>query len=151
MSRDRIKAIALDVDGVLTDGTVYWGPRGEEFKRISFADIMGVSIGRRAGLQFALISGEGGPLLERIAAKLGITDVYADCKDKAGAVRTSQRAGLELDEICFMGDDVNDVPAMKLVGLAAAPASAHSSAKAAWSSSRGARGAPERSAIWSTS
>ena len=130
--RARIRAVALDVDGVLTDGAVYWGAGGEELKRISFRDIMGVSIGRRAGLRFALISGEGGPLLERLGTKLQIPDIFADCKDKAGAVRTFAAAsGLDPGEICYMGDDVNDVPAMKLVGLPAAPASAHSSARAA--------------------
>ena len=130
--RGRIRAVALDVDGVLTDGALYWGAQGEELKRISFRDVMGVSIGRRAGLRFALISGEGGPLLERLGQRLQISDVYADCKDKASAVRAFARtAGLEPAEICYMGDDVNDVAAMAVVGLAAAPASAHSSARKA--------------------
>ena len=53
-----IRAIALDVDGVLTDGGVWWGPNGEEWKRFSFADIMGVSNARKAGLILTLISGE---------------------------------------------------------------------------------------------
>ena len=129
--RDRIRAVALDVDGVLTDGALYWGASGEELKRISFRDVMGISLGRRAGLRFALISGEGGPLLERLGRKLQISDVYADCKDKAGAVRSfASVAGLEPKQICYMGDDVNDVPAMELVGLSAAPASAHSAALA---------------------
>ena len=52
-----VKAVALDVDGVLTDGTFWWGPGGEEWKRFSFRDVMGVSLGRKAGLRFALISG----------------------------------------------------------------------------------------------
>ena len=68
-----IKAVAMDVDGVLTDGTVWLDEAGRESKRISFADIMGISIGRRAGLLFALVSGEDGPLLDAIAAKIGIT------------------------------------------------------------------------------
>ena len=54
----RIRAIALDVDGVLTDGGFWWGPGGEEWKRFCFADIMGVSLARRAGIEIALISGE---------------------------------------------------------------------------------------------
>jgi 3-deoxy-D-manno-octulosonate 8-phosphate phosphatase (KDO 8-P phosphatase) len=129
--RERIRAVALDVDGVLTDGALYWGAGGEELKRISFRDVMGISLGRRAGLRFALISGEGGPLLERLGRKLQISDVYAHCKDKAGAVRSfASTAGLEPGQICYMGDDVNDVPAMELVGLSAAPASAHSAALA---------------------
>jgi 3-deoxy-D-manno-octulosonate 8-phosphate phosphatase (KDO 8-P phosphatase) len=123
-----IKAIALDVDGVLTDGTFWWGPDGEEFKRFSFLDIMGVSRGRKAGLIFALISGEDSPLVDRYAAKMGIADVYKGCKDKAAALRAfAERHGLALAEIAFMGDDVNDLPALALAGLPAAPASAHES------------------------
>ena len=77
------KPIALDVDGVLTDGSFWWGPNGEEWKRFSFADIMGVSLARKAGLRVALISGEDSPLVDRFAAKMGISDVYKNCKDKA--------------------------------------------------------------------
>lgn len=129
---DRIKAVVLDVDGVLTDGALYWGSGSEEWKRISFLDVMGISIGQRAGLRFALISGEEGPLLDRLVHRLKISDVYRGCKDKARALRDfAASAGLGLDQICYMGDDVNDVPAMRLAGLAAAPASAHRSAREA--------------------
>lgn len=120
-----IKAIALDVDGVLTDGGIWWGPDGEEWKRFCFADIMGVSRARKAGILVALISGEDSPLVDRFATKLGISDVEKGCKDKASALRRfADKEGLRLSEICFMGDDVNDVPAMNLAGLAAAPANA---------------------------
>ncbi len=120
-----IKAIALDVDGVLTDGGFWWGPNGEEFKQFNFADVMGISLGRQAGLLFALISGEASPLVDRFAAKMGIVDVHKGCKDKAGALRAfAQKNGLELQAICFMGDDVNDLSAMELAGFSAAPASA---------------------------
>jgi 3-deoxy-D-manno-octulosonate 8-phosphate phosphatase (KDO 8-P phosphatase) len=120
-----IKAVAMDVDGVLTDGTVWLDEAGRESKRIAFADIMGVSLGRRAGLLFALISGEGGALLDVIAAKLGITDTYPGCKDKAAAVRDfAARHDLEPSEVCFIGDDVNDLSAMEICGLAVAPAGA---------------------------
>jgi 3-deoxy-D-manno-octulosonate 8-phosphate phosphatase (KDO 8-P phosphatase) len=124
----RIKAIALDVDGVLTDGTFWWGPGGEEFKRFSFLDIMGVSIGRKAGLIFALISGEDSPLVDRYATKMDIADVFKGCKDKASAFRAfADRHGLELTEVGFVGDDINDLPALALAGLSAAPATAHES------------------------
>ena len=126
-----IKAIAMDVDGVLTDGTVWLDEAGRESKRIAFADIMGVSLGRRAGLVFALISGEGGALLDAIAAKLGITDTYPGCKDKAAALREfALRHDVGLDEVCFIGDDVNDVSALEICGLAVAPADAHPAALA---------------------
>jgi 3-deoxy-D-manno-octulosonate 8-phosphate phosphatase (KDO 8-P phosphatase) len=120
-----IKAIALDVDGVLTDGGVWWGPNGEEWKRFSFADIMGVSRARKAGYVLALISGEDSPLVDRFAQKLGITYIEKNCKDKEAALRRfSESASVPLDEICFMGDDVNDAGAMSIAGLAAVPANA---------------------------
>lgn len=127
---DKIKAVALDVDGVLTDGTFVWGPNGEEYKIFSFTDVMGVSLGRKAGLIFALISGESSPLVDRFAQKMGITDIHKGCKDKASALRTfAEKYHLDMSEICFMGDDVNDLPAMDLAGLSAVPATAHKAAR----------------------
>lgn len=126
----KIKAIAMDVDGVLTDGGVWWGPNGEEWKRFHFADIMGLSLARKSGLLIALISGENSPLVDRLASKLGIADVHKDCKDKAGALRKfSERHGLPLQEICFIGDDVNDLAALRIVGLSACPADARPSVR----------------------
>lgn len=121
----RIRAIALDVDGVLTDGGVWWGPDGEEWKRFSFADVMGVSLAVKAGLIVALISGEDSPLVERYAAKFGLSDVTKGCKDKAAGLRAfAQQRDFDLAEIAFMGDDINDISAMRIAGLAAAPANA---------------------------
>ena len=125
-----IKAIAMDVDGVLTDGGVWWGPNGEEWKRFHFADIMGLSLARKSGMVIALLSGEDSSLVDRLAEKLGITDVYKGCKDKASALRAfSERHGLRLQEICFIGDDVNDLPALAIVGLSACPADARPSVR----------------------
>jgi len=124
----KIKAIAMDVDGVLTDGGVWWGPNGEEWKRFHFADIMGLSLARKSGMVIALMSGENSPLVDRLASKLGIGDVHKDCKDKASALLAfSERHGLRLQEICFIGDDVNDLPALNIVGLSACPADARPS------------------------
>jgi 3-deoxy-D-manno-octulosonate 8-phosphate phosphatase (KDO 8-P phosphatase) len=121
-----IKAVALDVDGVLTDGTFWWGSDGTEFKRFSFADVMGISLARKAGLLFALISGEDSPLVDRFAQKMGIIHVFKGCKDKGAALRSfAADVGLGLDEICFMGDDVNDLPALRIAGLSVAPRNAH--------------------------
>lgn len=121
----QILAVALDVDGVLTDGGFWWGPGGEEWKRFCFADIMGVSLGQRAGLKFALISGEDSPLVDRYAAKMHILHVVKGCSDKAAALRKfSTAAGVELAQICYVGDDVNDLPAMRIAGFSAAPATA---------------------------
>jgi 3-deoxy-D-manno-octulosonate 8-phosphate phosphatase (KDO 8-P phosphatase) len=121
----RLDAIALDVDGVLTDGGFWWGPDGAEWKRFCFADVMGISRGKRAGLVFALISGEDSQLIDRFAQKLGITAIYKGCKDKGAAlIDFAEREGFALDRIGFMGDDVNDLSALSLAGLSAAPANA---------------------------
>jgi 3-deoxy-D-manno-octulosonate 8-phosphate phosphatase (KDO 8-P phosphatase) len=123
-----IKALALDVDGVLTDGAFWWGPNGEEWKRFCFLDIMGLSLARKAGLVIALISGEDTPLIDRLATKMSIPEVHKNCKDKAAVLRSlAERRQLRLEEICFMGDDVNDLPALAIAGLAACPATAHES------------------------
>jgi 3-deoxy-D-manno-octulosonate 8-phosphate phosphatase (KDO 8-P phosphatase) len=122
---ERIRAVALDVDGVLTDGGLWWGPDGEEWKRFCFADIMGVSLARRAGLELALISGEDSPLVDRYAHKMLIRHVVKGCRKKADALRQfSDTTGIDLAEICFMGDDINDLAAMQIAGFSAAPANA---------------------------
>jgi 3-deoxy-D-manno-octulosonate 8-phosphate phosphatase (KDO 8-P phosphatase) len=122
-----LKALAFDVDGTLTDGALYWGGNGEELKRFTFADIMGISLARRAGYKLALISGENSPLVDRYAAKLHITEVAKGVRDKATALKEfATRNDLDLSEICFMGDDVNDLSAIKIAGYSAAPANANS-------------------------
>src|ERR1017187_4481139 len=120
-----LKAIALDVDGVLTDGGVWWGPDGAEWKRFSFADIMGVSLARKAGLLVTLISGEDSPLVDRFAAKMNLADITKGSKDKAAALSAFPgRNQLSIEGICVMGNDVNDLAAMELAGLSAPPADA---------------------------
>ena len=140
-----IRAIAFDVDGVLTDGSVWWGPEGAEWKRYHFADIMGISLARRAGLEIALISGEDSPLVSRYAKKMKIAHVHKGVRDKAAALRQfSTDTGIPLDNICFMGDDINDLPAMATAGISAAPCNANAAvlAKVAFRcTSKGGQGA----------
>ena len=120
-----IQVIALDVDGVLTDGGFWWGAEGEELKRFCFADIMGLSVARRAGYVLALISGENSPLVDRYAEKMLIQHVVKGCRDKAGALRElSSALGIRLQAFCFMGDDINDIAAMRIAGLSCAPSGA---------------------------
>jgi len=128
----RIRAVAMDVDGVLTDNTFTYREDGQESKSFSFRDVMGVSQARKAGLLCALITGESTPFVDLIANKLGITDLHKGCKDKATALRTfAEKHQLTLEEVCFIGDDINDVPAMVIAGLSAAPSDAHASARCA--------------------
>lgn len=121
----QIRAIALDVDGVLTDGGLWWGPNGEEWKRFCFADIMGISLARRAGLKIGLISGEDSPFVDRYAAKMKIEFVAKGRRDKASALAEMAGAiSTGLAQICYVGDDVNDVAPMEIAGVSAAPATA---------------------------
>lgn len=124
--RPEIKAVALDVDGVLTDGGFWWDLQGGELKRFSFRDVMGISRAARQGIVFALISGEQNALVNRYAAKLNIGSVFQGCKDKAAAIREFAKSNhFDLSAVCFMGDDVNDLGAMEIAGFSAAPADAH--------------------------
>lgn len=120
-----LQAIAFDVDGVLTDGTLAWSPTGDESKTFSFTDIMGVSLLRRLGIQLALISGEPSPLVDLYAAKMHIPFVAKGIREKATALRSfTAQFHIPLAHTCFFGDDVNDLFPMEIAGLCACPANA---------------------------
>jgi 3-deoxy-D-manno-octulosonate 8-phosphate phosphatase (KDO 8-P phosphatase) len=120
-----LQAIAFDVDGVLTDGGFVWSPDGQESKRFSFADVMGISLLRRLGIKMALISGEASPLVDRYAEKLHIPFVAKGTRDKATALREfCAKYDVPLERACFFGDDVNDLYAMEIAGLCACPLNA---------------------------
>jgi 3-deoxy-D-manno-octulosonate 8-phosphate phosphatase (KDO 8-P phosphatase) len=117
-----LRAIAFDVDGVLTDGTLIWSTAGDESKRFSFADIMGISLLRRLDFKMALISGEPSPLVDRYAEKMHIPFVVKGTRDKATALRDfTVKFDIPLEQTCFFGDDVNDIAAMEIAGLCACP------------------------------
>lgn len=123
---DTIDAVVMDVDGVLTDGTFLWDAEGNEQKRFNFLDVMGISLGKKAGLVFGLITGESTPFAGLFARKMGIAELHTGCKDKATALcLIAERQGIPLQNICYIGDDINDLPAIELAGLSAAPANAH--------------------------
>ena len=121
-----LQAVAFDVDGVLTDGTLTWSTGTvDESKRFSFTDIMGVSLLRRLGLKLALISGEPSPLVDRYAAKMHLHHIVKGTRDKAAALREfAANFSLPLESTCFFGDDVNDLFAMEIAGFPACPANA---------------------------
>ncbi len=120
----------MDVDGVLTDGAFIWSTSGEELKRFSFEDVMGLSRARQAGLELGLISGEDSVLVDRFATKLGIRCVFKGCKHKGVALQDFCRiTGIPLERTAFVGDDVNDLPALAVAGLSVAPANAQPQVK----------------------
>lgn len=122
-----LQAIAFDVDGVLTDGTLTWrsdAPEAE-IKSFHFSDIMGISLLRRLGLKLALISGEDSELVSRYAAKMHIHHVTRGTRDKAAALCDfATQFNLDLAQTAFFGDDINDLPAMEIAGLTCCPADA---------------------------
>ena len=122
-SLQKIKLLALDVDGVLTDGTIYISPAGEVFKGFNAKDGMGISCALRNNLQIAVITGRQSPIVERRCEELGIKLFMQGVKDKRLALQQmAQELGLTREEIAYMGDDLNDIPAFKASGLNFVPA-----------------------------
>ena len=122
-SLQKIKLLALDVDGVLTDGTIYISPAGEVFKGFNAKDGMGISCAVRNNLQIAVITGRQSPIVERRCEELGIKLFMQGVKDKRLALqKMAQELGLTREEIAYMGDDLNDIPAFKASGLNFVPA-----------------------------
>jgi len=121
----QIRLLAMDVDGVLTDGSLNIGAEGELFKAFNAKDGMGISLAMRNGLEIALITGRRSEIIHRRAEELGITLLYEDVKDKALQLKQiAAERGISLDEIAYMGDDLNDLPAMVQAGISFAPADA---------------------------
>jgi 3-deoxy-D-manno-octulosonate 8-phosphate phosphatase (KDO 8-P phosphatase) len=135
----RIRLLVLDVDGVLTDGGLYYGPSGEDAKRFHVQDGLAMVEAGRAGLMVAVVSGRTSASVARRLAELGITEVHQGAQDKC-AVLTGlmARLGLEPGQVAVMGDDVNDLPPMRKAGLALAPRNAVREVQAAahWVSRR---------------
>ena len=128
----KIRLVLSDVDGVLTDGGVFYGRDGEVMKRFNIRDGMGVERLREIGIEVGLITGEKSESVTRRAEKLNIEMVYLYCKDKPAVIRQIiEERGFAAEEIAYIGDDVNDLEAMKLVGLPAAPADAFAEVKEA--------------------
>jgi YrbI family 3-deoxy-D-manno-octulosonate 8-phosphate phosphatase len=114
----KIRALVLDVDGVLTDGGMYYGPAGEGLKRFNVKDGLGLRMIGEAGIEVALISGENSEILKRRAEKLKIENVFVGVEDKLQTMKDflSPRH-LGLDEVAYVGDDLNDLSALQAVAL----------------------------------
>ncbi len=120
-----IKLLVLDVDGVMTDGSIYLDAEQELFKSFNAKDGMGISCAVRCGLQVAIITGRCSPIIRKRARELGIGAVYENVKEKRSALaELLQKYNLSLNETAYIGDDLNDLPVLTQVGLACAPADA---------------------------
>jgi 3-deoxy-D-manno-octulosonate 8-phosphate phosphatase (KDO 8-P phosphatase) len=122
----KVRLLLTDCDGVLTDASVYYSSRGEEWRRFSVRDGMGVERLRQlARIETGIISRENSGSLVQRAAKLAIRELHVGIAHKLGAVhRIASRRQLELEQIAYIGDDVIDEEALSIVGFSAAPADA---------------------------
>ena len=128
----RVRALVLDVDGVLTDGGMYYGAAGQELKRFDVKDGMGLHLVRKAGIAIAFITAEENDIVRQRAKKLGVTDVQTGVEDKLRAFETFLASrGIPPDEAAYMGDDLNDLAPLGRAGLALAPADAVASVRKA--------------------
>jgi 3-deoxy-D-manno-octulosonate 8-phosphate phosphatase (KDO 8-P phosphatase) len=126
----RIKMLLLDVDGVMTDGGLYYSGEGIELKRFHAHDGYGIVRAHEQGIRIGLISGRSSPIVEARARVLKIDDVYLDAMDKVTPFRELQRKyGFTEEQTAFIGDDLFDLPLLEIVGFSAAPANAMAGVK----------------------
>jgi 3-deoxy-D-manno-octulosonate 8-phosphate phosphatase (KDO 8-P phosphatase) len=132
-----IRLLALDVDGVLTDGRIYYGNQGEELKAFNIKDGLGIKLLQRAGIEVAIITGRKSEIVARRAGELGITTVIQGREDKCEALlELCKSLDLRMAECAYMGDDLPDLAAIRScgLGLTVADASASVQRAAAWRS-----------------
>jgi 3-deoxy-D-manno-octulosonate 8-phosphate phosphatase (KDO 8-P phosphatase) len=130
-SARRLKLMAFDVDGILTDGRLWYGADGEQLKAFHTLDGHGLKMIAAAGIEVALITGRRSDMVLRRAGDLGIRHVIQGREDKAVALAAlAAELGLEAGACGYAGDDLPDVPALELAALAFSVPNAHASAKA---------------------
>ena len=121
-----IRLLVLDVDGVLTDNSLYYYRDGEALKKFNARDGQGLKLAEAYDIEIAIISGRESDIVSNRCKELGITRIYQHCHDKRKKIELlSAELGIMLDQIAFVGDDILDVPAMEIVGLPVAPKDAH--------------------------
>jgi 3-deoxy-D-manno-octulosonate 8-phosphate phosphatase (KDO 8-P phosphatase) len=119
----RIRLVLLDVDGVLTDGRLYYGPEGEALKAFDVKDGHGIVL-LRDHAEFGVISGRPGKASERRLQELRVKHLVFGERDKLAGYARLAHLGIPDEEVAYMGDDVNDIPLLRKVGLSACPADA---------------------------
>jgi len=134
-----LRLLALDVDGVLTDGRITYGSGGEELKAFNIKDGLGIKLLQRAGIEVAIITGRRSTIVERRAAELGIDSVIQGREDKRIALEElCAGRGLALGACAYMGDDLPDLGAIEAagIGLSVADAAPRVRKAADWCSER---------------
>ena len=126
----KIKLLILDVDGVMTDGSIILDNAGNEFKRFHVRDGHGIKMMSRAGIKVAIITGRKSRVVDRRARELGIREVHQGIFQKSAVYKSLLRKYKCRDEeVAFMGDDIVDIELLKKAGLSAVPADADEGAK----------------------
>ena len=114
----KVKLLSLDVDGVLTDGGIYYSDSGDSFRKFNAKDGMGLTHLQKTGITVAIISMGMPGAIDHRAKRLGIKYVYTDVADKAESMREIiADLGIGMDEVAHMGDDINDLPLFDVAGL----------------------------------
>ena len=127
----RVRLMLFDVDGVLTDGKLWYGPAGEALKAFHVLDGHGIKLLMQTGTAVALLSGRSSPAVAVRADELGIEHVLQGIDDKRAAFDAlAARLGIPADETGYMGDEVVDLPVLRRCGFACAPAEAHERVRA---------------------
>jgi 3-deoxy-D-manno-octulosonate 8-phosphate phosphatase (KDO 8-P phosphatase) len=122
----RVRLMGFDVDGVLTDGGLYFTPGGDEIKVFSSLDGHGLKMLQAAGIAVAIISGRSSRALELRAANLGVTELHMGVDDKRACLEALlARRGLDAQQAGYMGDDVVDLPILRTCGFSATPIDGH--------------------------
>jgi 3-deoxy-D-manno-octulosonate 8-phosphate phosphatase (KDO 8-P phosphatase) len=126
-----IRLLILDVDGVLTDGSIILDNEGNEYKRFHVRDGHGIKMLKRAGIEVALITGRHSRVVDRRAKELGITEVYQRCHIKSVAYEhVLEKFGITDEQTAYIGDDIVDIPLLKRVGLPVAVSDGEEDARA---------------------
>lgn len=124
-----IKLLILDVDGVMTDGSLLYSKGGEALKRFDVRDGQGIKLAQAYNLEIAVITARTCEIVDNRLNELGVKYVFQNCYDKASKVRElSKELNIPLLEIAYIGDDILDVPPLEIVGLPICPKDAHPSA-----------------------
>ena len=122
----RIKLLALDVDGTLNDGRLWFTSDGKEIKAFSVIDGLGMKLLRDHSIEVALITARDSPMVQVRARELGLRHVYQASRDKLESLGHLLHAlSLKADQVAYMGDDLPDLPVLGAAGLSCAPANAH--------------------------
>jgi 3-deoxy-D-manno-octulosonate 8-phosphate phosphatase (KDO 8-P phosphatase) len=126
----KIRMVLLDVDGVMTNGQVFFMPGGEEIKTFFITDGFGIVAAMKAGIRIGIISGRASASLQQRCAELHIEDLYMGTMEKLPVLeKIASRHGYRYEEIAFMGDDIPDLPVLLRVGLSATPENGHPQVK----------------------